>query len=127
MGQLRIFVAGLTIVLGAIAFAPGRAPAQSDALVARGHYLVEMAGKCSDCHGAKLTGSTLDFLSPALPPIVQRKAPRIAGLPQLSKSQAVAFLHTGMLPGGHPARPPMPEYRFSVADATAIVAYLKSL
>ena len=40
---------------------------------------------------------------------------------------AVAFLHTARLPGGKRALGPMPGYTFSVADATAIVAYLRSL
>jgi len=103
------------------------ATAQDSDLIARGQYLVVSAGKCSDCHGARLQGAALDFLNPNLPPIVQRRAPRIAGLRQLSSSAAIRFLHTGVLPSGHPARPPMPEYRFNIPDATAIVAYLKSL
>jgi len=121
----------LLLPLGALLFTalivPRSVPAQENDLVARGRYLVVMAGKCSDCHGARLQGTKLDFLNPNLPPIVQRRAPRIAGLPQLSRRAAIRFLHTGLLPNGHPARPPMPEYRFNVADATAIVAYLKSL
>jgi mono/diheme cytochrome c family protein len=121
----------LLFSLGAVLFTalipPHGVPAQGDNVVARGRYLVEMAGKCSDCHGQQLQGGALDFLNPKLPPIVQRRAPRIAGLPQLSARAAIRFLHTGLLPNGHPARPPMPAYRFNVADATAIVAYLKSL
>lgn len=108
-------------------FTAQSAPAQNGDLVARGRYLVMMAGKCSDCHGARLRGDYLGFLNPKLPPIVQRRAPRIAGLPQLSSAAAIRFLHTGLLPGGRPARPPMPDYRFNLPDATAIVAYLKSL
>ncbi len=121
----------LPIPLGAllltVLIAPHSVPAQDNNLVARGQYLVVMAGKCSDCHGAHLQGSVLDFLNPKLPPIVQRRAPAIAGLKQLSTQAAIRFLRTGLLPNGHPARPPMPDYRFNVADATAIVAYLKSL
>ncbi|HTX02406.1 MAG TPA: cytochrome c [Candidatus Acidoferrales bacterium] len=111
----------------AVLIAPYGARAQDGNLVARGRYLVVMAGKCSDCHGEHLQGAALDFLNPNLPPIVRRRAPRIAGLPQLSRQAAIRFLHTGLLPNGHPARPPMPQYNFNVADATAIVAYLKSL
>ena len=103
------------------------ASAQDGNLVARGRYLVLMAGKCSDCHGEHLQGEVMDFLNPNLPPIVQRRAPRIAGLRQLSSRAAIRFLHTGLLPNGRQARPPMPQYRFDVADSTAIVAYLKSL
>jgi hypothetical protein len=34
---------------------------------------------------------------------------------------------TGIAYNGLPARPPMPQYRYSRQDAEAIVAYLKSL
>jgi mono/diheme cytochrome c family protein len=125
MRRLVLISAALAMVCSAIA--THQAPTQSDELVARGRYLVEMAGKCSDCHGAKLQGGTLDFLNPKLPPIVQRSAPKIAGLRQLARQDAVTFLNTGKLPNGKPARPPMPQYRFDIADAMAIVAYLKSL
>ena len=94
--------------------------------IARGQYLVMSAGKCSDCHGPKLQGSSLiGLFKPGLPFVYQ--SPRIAGLPQLSTADAVTFLQTGRLPGGARARPPMPQYRFNHGDAAAIVAYLKSL
>ncbi len=54
-------------------------------------------------------------------------APPIAGLPTLTHDQAVHFLVTGERPGKPTVTPPMPEYRFSKADADAIAAYLKSL
>jgi hypothetical protein len=70
----------------------------------------------------------LDFLNPNLPPVVQRKTPQIAGLPMFSDDAAAAnFLQTGELPDKTHARPPMPQYRFNHDDATAIVAYLRSL
>jgi hypothetical protein len=72
-----------------------------------------------------LQGAALDFLKPGLP--VAYAAPKIAGLPRLSSTDATAFLQTGMLPGGKQSRPPMPQYRFNHDDAAAIVAYLKSL
>jgi len=34
---------------------------------------------------------------------------------------------TGIAYNGLPGKPPMPQYRFNREDATAIVAYLKSL
>lgn len=83
------------------------------------------AGKCSDCHGPQLQGASLDFLKPGMP--VQYSAPKIAGLTTLSSADATKFLETGVLPDGNQARPPMPQYRFNHDDATAIVAYLKSL
>jgi hypothetical protein len=67
----------------------------------------------------------LQFLKPGLP--LQYKAPKIAGLTIMPAADAVKFLETGALPNGKTARPPMPQYRFNHNDATAIVAYLKSL
>jgi mono/diheme cytochrome c family protein len=90
--------------------------------------LVGAAGQCSDCHGNELHGSSIGFLAPDLPPVVQRKAPKIAGLPMFDDEAAAAhFLETGKLPGGAHARPPMPQYRFEHNDAVAIVRYLKTL
>ncbi|MBV8223505.1 MAG: c-type cytochrome [Candidatus Eremiobacteraeota bacterium] len=109
----------------ALALGPTYGSAAQNDLVARGKYLVNDAGKCTDCHGAKLQGQKLDFLKPGMP--VLYAAPKIAGLPQLSAADATAFLQTAKLPNGKPATPPMPEYHFNAADASAIVAYLKSL
>ena len=96
-----------------------------DNRVSRGHYLTGGAGQCSDCHGPQLQGAPIAFLKPGLP--VLYRSPRIAGLPQLSATDATRFLETGVLPNGRHARPPMPQYRFNHDDAAAIVAYLKSL
>jgi mono/diheme cytochrome c family protein len=119
-----IALAGVLGVLVGMTLLKTSAQGISDQVV-RGKYLVTSAGKCSDCHGEQLQGSTLDFLKPGMP--VAYAAPKIAGLPQLSSPAAVTFLQTGKLPGGKQARPPMPQYRFNHDDAAAIVAYLKSL
>ena len=94
-------------------------------LIARGQYLVTSAGKCSDCHGPHLQGGSLAFLKPGLP--VRYFAPKIAGLTNLSTTDATKYLETGVLPNGKSTQPPMPQYRFNHSDAAAIVAYLKSL
>ena len=107
-------------------------------LIARGRYLVVDAGTCQDCHTPRdqqgkfieekwLQGSEL-FVKPAVPiPGWTSISPGIAGLPNWTDEQAVKFLTTGVAPDGSGANPPMPEYRFNVADAKAIVAYLRSL
>ena len=108
------------------------------AQLARGKYLVESTGMCADCHTPfnekgepirerHLGGAPLMF-QPTVPvPGWVAAAPAIAGLPGFTDAQAVQFLTTGIGPNGKPAGPPMPRFRFNRADATAIVAYLRSL
>jgi mono/diheme cytochrome c family protein len=119
-------VAALSV--GAVAESLNTTHAPTTSAIERGRYLVGPAGQCSDCHGANLQGGPIGLLAPTLPPIVQRNAPKIAGLPMFhDEPTAVHFLETGELPGNRHARPPMPHYRFNHDDAVAIVAYLKSL
>jgi len=136
------------VILGLIAFAllfvsllaaqKQKLHATSVARVARGKYLVEQIGLCGDCHtprGEKgepikeqwLKGATLDFKPIAPVPVWADKAPAIAGLPGWENDAAITFLMTGVGSNGLPKRPPMPQYRFNVQDAQAIVAYLNSL
>jgi|SRR5215472_4618878 len=110
----------------------------SAALIARGKYLVEGTAMCGDCHTPHnekgepikeqwLKGAALDF-KPTVPiPVWAAKAVDISGLPGWKRDAAIKFLMTGMDPNGAHARPPMPQYRFNLQDATAIAAYLKSL
>jgi hypothetical protein len=60
-------------------------------------------------------------------PVWADKSSNIAGLPGWEKDAAIRFMMTGVAYNGLPGRPPMPQYRFNQPDATAIVAYLKSL
>jgi hypothetical protein len=54
--------------------------------------------------------------------------PDLRGLPMFaSDAAAVSFLMTAKLGDGSTALRPMPEYQFDEADATAIVAYFRSL
>ena len=112
--------------------------ASSAARIARGKYLVEQVGLCGDCHTPRdekgepikeqwLKGATLDFKPIAPVPVWADKAPGIAGLSGWENNAAITFLVTGVASNGLPRRPPMPQYRFNVQDAQAIVAYLKSL
>jgi len=107
--------------------------------IARGRYLVHDLAMCIDCHsprgergefieGKHLSGSPLGF-APTVPmPAWADVAPAIAGLPNYTDEQAVHFLMTTERPNGQPpARPPMPHYRMSAADAGAVVAYLRSV
>jgi len=112
--------------------------ASSAATMVRGKYLVESIGMCVDCHtpfsekgepikAQWLKGATLMF-KPTVPmPGWADKSPNIAGLPGWEHDAAVKFLMTGLAYNDLPARPPMPQYRYSQRDAEAIVAYLRSL
>jgi hypothetical protein len=104
----------------------------------RGHYLVHQVAVCVDCHsprgpdgqfiaGRHLTGSPLPF-KPTVDMPWAPAAPPIAGLPGYTEEAAIEFLTTGKRPHRlPPPRPPMPEYRLIREDASAVVAYLKSL
>jgi len=130
--DLTMSVLAATLVAGVAAAAE---PAAEE--LARGKYLVEEAGQCQDCHTPRgprgelvkdqwLLGGELGF-KPTAPMPWMPVAPPIAGLPTLTHEQAVRFLVTGERPGKPRVTPPMPEYRFSKADAQAIASYLKSL
>jgi hypothetical protein len=118
--------------------APALAAAQeSNPLLVRGRYLVEHVGLCADCHTPRnekgqflrdqwLKGAALPF-QPMVPMPWSPAAPPIAGLPSMTEEQAIAFLRTGKRPDGSIPRPPMPEFRFSAEDASAVVTYLRSL
>jgi mono/diheme cytochrome c family protein len=133
--RMPLAVAGIVFSLAAASSAePAKHAADK---LARGKYLVEQAGMCQDCHTPRtrdggfdrsnwLLGSSLGFKPLAAMPWMP-VAPPIAGLPTLTHAQAVHFLMTGERPGKPHVTPPMPEYRFSKADAEAIASYLKSL
>ena len=109
----------------------------SSAKIEHGKYLVENIGMCGDCHTPHnekgepikeqwLRGTELPFKSTVPMPWAD-KSVNIAGLPGWEHDAAVKFFMTGIAYNGLPARPPMPQYRYSHEDAEAIVAYLKSL
>lgn len=92
---------------------------------------------CADCHTPRLPtgefdrsrwlqGSPLGFKPVAEMPWMP-VAPPLAGLPGYTDEQAIKFLMTGERPSGLPTLPPMPPYRFTKAEAAAVLAYLRSL
>jgi mono/diheme cytochrome c family protein len=144
MSRLSCLAIGLLLILllGASTFAP--AAAQSDrtanekGFLVRGKYLVERVAMCADCHSPRnergefirarwLGGSPLSF-KPTVPiPDWADTAVPVAGLPGWNEADAIKFFVRGETPSGQPGRPPMPAFRFTEKDATAVVAYLKSL
>jgi mono/diheme cytochrome c family protein len=134
---------GMTIVAALAAVAPLTSPALADeAQVARGHYLVTIAG-CSDCHtpGALLGspdmkrylgGSDVGFAIPGAGVFVgQNLTPdKETGLGKWTDEQIIAAFRTGKTPEGRELSPVMPYpalSHLSDTDAQAIVAFLKSL
>lgn len=127
-----------SILTATILSATASAALADAATVARGRYLVEQVGMCSDCHSARdpkgqiVKATALQGSQLAFKPLVEMPwadvAPGIAGMPSgWTKPQLVTFLQSGKRPDGSMPRPPMPEFRFNKADATAVADYLASL
>jgi mono/diheme cytochrome c family protein len=130
------------LALAALISAPGGPALSQDDPVARGAYLVSIAG-CTDCHtpghflGAPdfdrfLGGSEVGFEIPGLGTFY---GPNLTpddgtGLGLWTEAQIVAAITTGVRPDGSPLAPAMPWMGYSnltPEDATAIALYLKSL
>ena len=125
------------VIVGAAVLSVAQDSKPNAAAVARGKYLVTEAGLCQDCHSPRnqkgeyikekwLQGSPLPF-QPLIEMPWTGTAPPIAGLEGWTDEQAIKFFMTGIRKDGSRPKPPMPQYRFSKADATAITAYLRSL
>ncbi|HTZ67001.1 MAG TPA: cytochrome c [Roseiarcus sp.] len=133
------FATALVLAAAALAVPPARA---DDAQIARGKYLVIIAG-CSDCHtpGALLGmpdmkrylgGSDVGFSIPGLGVSVgENLTPdKETGLGAWTSEQIIAAIRTGKTPEGRDLSPVMPFAAFSHltdADAQAIAAFLESL
>ena len=133
------FATALVLAAAALAVPPARA---DDAQIARGKYLVIIAG-CSDCHtpgallGAPdmkryLGGSDVGFSIPGLGVSVgENLTPdKETGLGAWTSEQIIAAIRTGKTPEGRDLSPVMPFAAFSHltdADAQAIAAFLESL
>jgi hypothetical protein len=117
------------------------APLFAETPLERGKYLADKVAMCGDCHtpmvkgipdsDKHLKGSTLNMQPIQDVPGWHKGAPDITGGSALFQRWKDAgmkkFLTTGLGPAGNPAGPPMPAYRFSPADADAVIEYLKSL
>ncbi len=130
----------LCSLISAVALAAPVAQAQTP--VERGKYLVTIAG-CNDCHTPGyflgkpdktrfLGGSEVGFEIPGLgvfygPNLTPDKE---TGLGNWTSAQILAALQTGARPDGRLLAPIMPWHAYaslSQSDASAIVAYLRSL
>jgi mono/diheme cytochrome c family protein len=106
--------------------------------VARGQYIVENVAMCGTCHTPRTANGDLDrsrWLAGAPVPYQPSTptadwptiVPRIAGLPPASNEGMITMLTTGIWITGKPLRDPMPKFHMTVADAEAVLGYLKSL
>jgi hypothetical protein len=127
-----------SMVLVAIALAASALGA-TDKQIERGKYLVLHVAMCVQCHTPRndqgeldqsrlLQGAPVPIKSPFPSQTWAFEAPKIAGLPGgWTEADLIHLLQTGKGPRGRVPQPPMPPFRLSQADATAIAAYLKSL
>ncbi|HEY6292021.1 MAG TPA: c-type cytochrome [Terriglobia bacterium] len=134
----KIFVIAIAALVSVgLVWAAQKAPAGS-AQVERGRYLVENVAMCGECHSPRDSGGQLDhsrwldgaptWFSAVVPqPDWAFRAPALAGLPSFNDADMTMVLEKGLQPTGRPIRPPMHVYHMSHEDATAIVAYLRSL
>lgn len=122
----------------AASVAAGEPGGKAKGSVARGKYLVEQVAMCADCHSPRgpkgefirerwLQGAPLDFKNTVPMPKWSEVAPPLAGLPGWSEAEIVTLLTTGKDQKGEFPDPPMPAYRMSREDASAVAAYLASL
>lgn len=123
-----------------IAFAAQKtaAPPAQQSQIERGKYLVDNVAMCSECHTPRndngeletaryLQGSPI-WIMPVHPNTNwAMRAPAIAGFEAWTDAQGEEILEHGIGPNGLPIQPPMHVYHMSHADATAIIAYLRSL
>ena len=143
MDKVRNWVGGClfavaTILTGYAQTASTATKVDPSASVKRGQYLVEKIGMCADCHtpfnekgepvmDKHLQGAVLMF-KPTMPvPGWAERSANIAGMKGWSDTEAIKFLTTGVDPNGKSPAPPMPRYRYTRADAAAVLAYLRSL
>jgi len=127
------------LVVATSALLASAALAADRAAIERGRYLTHDVAMCVQCHTPRTSDGTLirtrEFLGAPVPferpPFPNMRwaaqAPAIVGLPGFSDEDEITLLTTGHRPSGRVPDPPMPPFRFSRADAEAIVAYLRSL
>jgi mono/diheme cytochrome c family protein len=133
-------VGGLAVVQQSPPRAPAAAPSRKadPATIERGRYLAHHVALCVECHsprdrsgaiipGQEFRGAPNPFPAPFPGVRWAIRSVNIRGLGGLPEEAVVRLLTTGIARNGSPPEPPMPRFGMSVADAEAIVAYLRSL
>jgi mono/diheme cytochrome c family protein len=140
--KLAFLVSFVIVAFSSLSFAQAvkkpSQPGTDSGSVARGAYIVEDVAMCGTCHTPRradgepdrsrwLAGAPVPY-QPSTPtadwPTI---VPRIAGLPPASNEGMITLLTTGIWITGKPLRDPMPKFHMTVADAQAVLSYLKSL
>ena len=140
--RLAFTAAVVAVLLAGAAFLRPR-PTQEGATMLpgnfdRGKYLVEDVGVCWTCHSPRTADGQPDrsrwLLGGPVPyrPVTPTAewaeiAPRLSGLPPGTDEQFITLMTTGISRTGRPPRAPMPPFRMTRADASRVLAYLKSL
>src|ERR1043166_1451124 len=139
MLSVRLIVVLVGVLLGSNLLNPSLAEVTTSAeQLQHGEYLVMRVAMCVQCHTPRdqqgrlletrlLQGAPMPVQSPFRSSPWAFQAPTIAGLPGWPAEDAITVLQTGKRRDGSSPRPPMPPFRFTQEDATAIVAYLQSL
>ena len=135
MRRQRIWTIGLLVLATPVA---GQG---SDAVVARGRYIVEIAANCGGCHtpldaahrpiaAQSLAGGRV-FAERGFRAVAPNvTSDRTTGIGAWSDAQIAAALRSGRHRDGRPIGPPMPVdlyRRINDADVAAIVAYLRTV
>ena len=142
MRRSGVVLAAVSIATGAAAYAIWSGVKAEGAQLARGKYLVQLAG-CTDCHtpghllgkpdtARFLGGSDVGFEMPGLGIFV---GPNLTpdngtGLGRWTSDEIVTAIQTGVRPDGRILAPMMPWRAYAgltKSDAAAIVEYLRSL
>src|SRR5262249_50516762 len=142
MRRSGVVLAAVAIATGAAAYAVWNGVEAQGAPVARGQYLVQLAG-CTDCHtpghlfgkpdmARFLGGSDVGFEMPGLGIFV---GPNLTpdngtGLGSWTSDEIVTAIQTGVRPDGRILAPIMPWRAYAgltKSDAAVIVEYLRSL
>ena len=111
--------------------------ASQQAEIARGRYLVEEVAKCQECHTPRnsdgelnhmrwLQGGPVWFVPAQSKPRWAMQAPALAGF-SYTDQQGEDILERGIGTTGIPIEPPMHIYHLNHSDATAMIAYLRSV
>src|SRR5215472_16610258 len=142
MQRSIVVLAAVTIATGAGTYAVWSDMATEGAQVARGQYLVQLAG-CTDCHtpghllgrpdmARFLGGSDVGFEVPDLGIFVgpNLTPDKDTGLGRWTSDEIVTAIQKGVRPDGRILAPMMPWRAYAgltKSDAAAIVQYLRSL